>query len=166
MKENQKVRISAIKVIIPQFESKYCIAKKSRKSGKPRYWTINGQGLYNATLHYRQRGTMTKYFHKYLSKHIKSQICKGEIEQINKLVYKGSETKLSVSLDIYDIRRKIMPDVGNMWLWNKWFEDALQESGVIPDDNPDYVIESGRTRYNWVDDEKDRKLIFNIDFVN
>ena len=160
------MRISATKVIIPKFESKYCISKKSRKSGNPRYWIINGQGLYNATLHYRQRGLMTKYFHKYLSKHIKSQICKGEIEQINKIVYKGSDTKLSVSLDIYEVRRKTMPDIGNMWLWTKWFEDALQECGIIPDDNPDYITESGRTCYNWVENEEDRKLIFHIDFIN
>jgi len=155
-----------ILVQIDHFESKYIVAKKSKKSGKPRYWTINGQGLYNATLHYRLRGTITKYFHKYLIKYIKQQITKKQIESINNIVYKDSDHKLSISVDIYEIKRGKIPDIGNMWLWLKWFEDALQEAGVIPDDNPDYVIESGRTRYHWVDNESERKLVFNIEIVN
>lgn len=155
-----------ILVIIPEHEDKYCTAKKSKKSGKPRYWTINGQGLYNATLHYRLRGTITKYFHKYLSKYIKEQVTEEDIQLINSLVYKESSILLGVSVDIYEIKRGKMPDIRNMWLWGKWFEDALQDCGVIPDDNPDYVIESGRTRYFWIDTVKERKLVFKIYFVN
>jgi len=59
-----------------------------------------------------------------------------------------------------------MPDIRNMWLWGKWFEDALQDCGIIIDDNPDYVIESGRTRYFWVDTVEERKLVFQIYFIN
>ncbi|MHA1199672.1 MAG: hypothetical protein ACTSQF_10130 [Candidatus Heimdallarchaeaceae archaeon] len=158
--------IKELLVTIPEYEAKYCTAKKSRKSGKPRYWTVNGQGLYNATLHYRLRGTVTKYFHKYLSKYIKDQIIAEEIQTINKLVYPGSRMKLGVSVDIHEIKRGKMPDVGNMWLWCKWFEDALQDCGVIIDDDPDYVIESGRKRYYWVDTAEQRKLVFHIYFIN
>ena len=153
-------------VIIPEYEAKYCIAKKSRKSGKPTYWTVNGQGLYNATLHYRLRGTVTKYFHNYLSKYIKEQIIVEEIQTFNLLVHPKSRTRLGISVDIYEIRRGKMPDIGNMWLWCKWFEDALQHCGIIPDDNPDYVIESGRKRYYWVDTAEERKLVFHIYFIN
>jgi hypothetical protein len=112
------------------------------------------------------RGAITKYFHKYLFKYIKQQISKREIESINKFVYKGSNHKLSISVDIYEIKRGIIPDIGNMWLWLKWFEDALQDAGIIPDDNPDYVIESGRTRYHWVENESERELVFNIEIIN
>ena len=155
-----------ILVTIPKHEDKYRTAKKSRKSGKPRYWTINGQGLYNATLHYRLRGTITKYFHKYLSKYIKEQVTEEEIKAITLIVYPESSTRLGVSVDIYEVKRAKMPDIRNMWLWGKWFEDALQDCGVIPDDNPDYVIESGRTRYFWVDTAEERKLVFRIYFIN
>jgi hypothetical protein len=155
-----------ISVIILEHEDKYRVAKKSKKSGKPRYWTINGQGLYNATLHFRLRGTITKYFHKYLSKYIREQIIAEEIQTINLLVHPKSFIKLGISVDIYEVRRGKMPDVGNMWLWCKWFEDALQDCGVIPDDNPDYVIESGRKRYFWVDTAQARKLVFRIYFIN
>jgi hypothetical protein len=153
-----------IAVTIPEHEQKYRTAKKSKKSGKPRYWTINGQGLYNATLHYRLRGTITKYFHKYLSKYIKEQISKEQIQALD-LGFKNHMV-LGVSVDIYEIKRGKMPDIRNMWLWGKWFEDALQECGVIPDDNPDYVIESGPTRYYWVNTAEERKLVFKIYFIN
>lgn len=155
-----------ILITVPNFEYRYQIARKTRKSGRPRFWTVNGQGLYSATLYWRVRSKLTDYFHKYLSKYILSQITKGDITNINSRVYPGSLEKLSISLDIYDIRRGKMPDIGNLWLWTKWFEDALQHSGVIPDDNPDYIIESGRTRYYFVDSEEDRKLIFTIRFIN
>ena len=149
-------------VIVSDFEYRFVVAKKSRKSGRPRHWTINGQGLYSATLHYQLRSKLTDYYHRYLSKYIKEQITNEQIQELNSLVFVGSQFKLSTSVDIYDQRRGKMPDVGNLWLWLKWFEDALQESGVIPDDNPDYIIESGRTRYHFVDNQDDRKLVFTL----
>ena len=154
-----------ITIVIPEFEYRYMVAKKSRKSKKPRYWTINGQGLYNATLHYRLRSKLTKYYHTYLSIYIKQQISREQIEELNNQIFFGSSHKLSVSLDIYEVRRGKMPDVSNLWLWTKWFEDALQESKIIPDDNPDYVIESGRTRYHWVDNESERRLVFKMNLI-
>lgn len=156
--------IKEILVTIPEHEDKYRVAKKSKKSGRPRYWTVNGQGLYNATVHFRLRGTITKYFHKYLSKYIKEQITEEDIQTI-KIALENSML-IGTSVDIYEVKRAKMPDVGNMWLWIKWFEDALQECGIIPDDNPDYVIESGRKRYYWVDTAEQRKLVFHIYFIN
>lgn len=160
MKEGLSMIIST--VTIPEHESKFVIAKKSRKSGKPRRWTVNGQSLYNASMHYTLRSKVTKYYHKYLLGYIKTQISQEQVKAINTLVYKGSLQKLAISLDIYEIKRHKMPDIGNMWLWIKWFEDALQESGIIPDDNPDYVIESGQKHYYFVDNENERKLVFHI----
>lgn len=154
-----------IKVVISEYQRRYQVAKKTKKTGKPRWWTINGQALYNATMHYRLRGTVTKYFHKYLSKYIKAQITDEQIQLINQQVFEGSSVKLGVSLDLYEVHRAVLPDISNLWLWIKWFEDALQGCQVIPDDNPHYVIESGRKRYHWVDTEEERKLVFSIYFV-
>lgn len=154
-----------ISVVIPEFQRQYMIAKKTRKTGKPKMWTVNGQAIYNATMHYRTRAVVTEYFHKYLSKYIKQQITKEQIDEINKKTGKDSPYKLAVSLDIYEIKRGKMPDIGNLWLWIKWFEDALQECNIIPDDNPDYIIESGRKTYHWVEQDSQRKLIFKITFV-
>lgn len=152
-------------IIIPNFEKRYLISKKSRKSGRPRYWTINGQGLYNATLHYTVRSKITNYYHRYLSRYIKQQISKEDIREINRMVYPDSSHKLSIALEIYEVKKGNMPDVGNMWLWIKWFEDSLQDSGIIPDDNLDYVRESGRIRYHFVNDPDDRKLVFIVKII-
>jgi hypothetical protein len=155
-----------IKVVIPNFEYRYTVANKSRKSGRKRYWTVNGQGLYNATLHYRLRSKITKYYHKYLSKYIKKQISKEQIIELNNLVFPGSSLKLSISLEIHEVRRGSMPDVSNLWLWIKWFEDALQESRIIPDDDPDHVQESGCVRYYFVDNIEQRQLVFTLRLIN
>lgn len=153
-------------VTIPEHEEKYLVAKKSRKSGKPRWWTVNGQALYNASMHYRLRGKVTKYFHKYLSKYINDQLVDEDVQLITAVVYPDSNWKLGISVDIHEVKRGRIPDIGNMWLWCKWFEDALQHCGIIPDDNPVYVIESGRKRYYWVDTAEERKLVFHIYFIN
>ena len=151
-----------INVIVPKFEYRYVVAKKSRKSGKPRYWTVNGQALYNATLHFRLRAKVTKHYHKYLSRFIKNQISKEQIVALSNSVHPGSLTKLAISVEIYEVRRPKMPDTSNLWLWLKWFEDALQECDVIPDDDPHHVIQSGPTRYYWVNSEDERKLVFHL----
>lgn len=155
----QKIQSSTISVTIPKFEDRYQIVKKSRKTGKPRFWTVNGQSLYNASLHYRVRATVTKYFHKYLSKYIKEQISK---EQIISLI----SHQLSISVDVYEMKRAKLPDVSNLWLWTKWFEDALQECKVIPNDDSSIVMESGRTKYHWVETSDERKLVFTIQLIN
>lgn len=145
-------------VIVPEFERNLVLSKKGRKTGKPKVWTVNGQSLYNASLHFISRAKVTDYFHKYLSKYIKEQITKSQIQSL-------ISHQLSISLDIYEIKKGKLPDIGNLWIWIKWFEDALQECEVIPNDNSDIIIESGRTRYHWVETSEQRKLVFNIDFV-
>jgi len=127
--------------------------KNTKKAGRPNTWVLNGQDLYNATLNWRMRKTVAKFYHGYFSGFIAAQLEPIELEP---------GVKLGISCDIYEVKRAIMPDVSNMWLLEKFFEDALQEQGIIPDDNPDYVIESGRKRYHWVEDPKDRKLVFTI----
>lgn len=127
--------------------------KNTKKAGTPNIWVMNGQDLYNATLNWRLRKTVAKYYHEYFGNYIEQQLEPIETE---------AAVRLAISCDIYEIKRSHMPDVSNMWLLEKFFEDALQEKGIIPDDSPDYVIESGRKRYHWVEDPRDRKLVFTI----
>jgi hypothetical protein len=130
--------------------------KNTKKAGKPNIWILNGQDLYNAMLNWRLRKTVAKYFHEYFAGYIEKQLKPIEIP---------TGKHLSISCDIYEIKRGNMPDVSNMWLLEKFFEDALQECKIIPEDSPDYVIESGRKRYRWVKDPKKRKLIFTIKII-
>jgi len=130
--------------------------KNSKKAGQPNLWVLNGQDLYNGILNWRLRKNIAIYFHKYFADFIKDQL-----EPIT--IPEGKH--LSVSCDIYEIKRGNMPDASNMWLLEKFFEDALQECNIIPDDSPDYVLESGRKKYHWVTAPEQRKLVFTIKII-
>jgi len=130
--------------------------KNSKKAGTPNTWTVNGQDLYSAVLNWRMRKTITTYYHNYFSFFINEQLSPIEIPE---------GRYLSISCDIYEIERGNMPDVSNMWLLEKWFEDSLTMCNIIPDDGPKYVRESGRKRYHFVNTEEERKLVFNIELI-
>ncbi len=131
--------------------------KNTLKAGKENRWVLNGQELYNAALDWRQRKNVARYYHEYFSRYIK--------EQLEPITIPTGKY-LSISCDIFEIKRGNMPDVSNMWLLEKFFEDALQECGIIPDDGPDYVRESGRKRYHFVETAELRKLVFTITFLD
>jgi len=132
------------------------LLKNTNKAGKPNTWMLNGQDLYSGILDWRLRKNVAEYYHNYFRKYIKEQLTTIRIP---------SGKYLSISCDIYEIKRGNMPDVSNMWLLEKFFEDALQEEGIIEDDCPDIVLESGRKRYHWVINPEERQLIFNINFI-
>lgn len=128
--------------------------KNTVKAGTPNEWVLNGQDLYNCSLGRFTRNTIVSYYHTYFGDFIK--------EQLTSPIIPTEAQYLSVSCDIYEIRRGIMPDVSNMWLLEKTFEDALQICEIITSDAPNIVRESGRKKYHWVDDIQKRQLVFNI----
>lgn len=107
-------------------------------------------------MHHTVRKKVAGYFHNYFSNFIKAQL---------RPIVLAKDQFLSISCDIFEIKRGNMPDASNMWVLEKFFEDALQDCGIIKDDGPDIVLESGRKRYHWVEKPEERKLIFNIDII-
>ena len=132
------------------------MVKNTKKVGAENIWVLNGNALYSGILHHTMRKKVAGYYHAYFSKYIREQL---------KPIILTPGNYLSISCDIYEIPRGNMPDVSNMWLLEKFFEDALQECGIIEDDGPNIVLESGRKRYHWVKHPKERKLIFNINIT-
>lgn len=131
--------------------------KNSKTAGTPNVWVLNGQDLYNGRIDYRKRAVLARHYHNYFQQYILAQLpSKIEIPE-NKT--------LSISCDIYEIQRALMPDVSNLWLLEKFFEDTLVLNKIIPDDGPKYVTESGRKRYHWVTNPTERKLVFNISII-
>lgn len=128
-----------------------------KKAASVKYWNLNGQALYVGNLHWKVRSKVVQFYHNVFKKQIKKDIKKKLPEC---LAY-----AISISTDIYEIYSKFTPDVTNMWLLEKMFEDSLQELGLIQDDSPEFVIESGKKRYYWVQKEEDRKLVFKIKFI-
>jgi hypothetical protein len=68
-----------------------------------------------------------------------------------------------ISCVIYEKKDKNIIDIDNLYLLEKFFIDALHnDCNLIPDDNPQYVVEAGKKSYVFVDKDEDRKLIFKI----
>lgn len=133
------------------------LKKIVKKEGVTKTWNLNGQAFYSATIHWRLRSIIVGFYHKIFVKEIK-KVIKTEIPFY-------THYSLSISVDIYDIYSRSTPDASNMWLLEKMFEDALQIAKVLRDDRPEYVIESGRKRYYWVDNTSERKLVFRIKYI-
>lgn len=132
------------------------IIKNSKAVGNPIYWTVNGQGFYNNTTPWYIRSKAVKYYHKYFTKYIKEQL----EEQIPTFL----EYKLSMHIDIYDVYASTTPDISNMWILPKMFEDAVVNANVIRDDSPEFRT-STSYKYRFVREESDRKLVITFNYI-
>jgi hypothetical protein len=132
-------------------KNKKFIPKNPKLAGNPKVWNVNGQNF--CSLHWRIKAEITEYFKRYFSGFIVQQI--DTINMDNKLI--------SVSCDIYEEIHTNLPDIDNLaWVIRKWFTDTLHENNIIPDDNHKFITETGKFKYHFVGEEKDRKLIFKI----
>jgi len=121
-------------------------------AGKPKYWTLNGQRIYDGSLHYTARSKVARWMHEYLAEFI------DQLPVIN--IPKGCY--LRVWIDMYKPADRLNWDCDNQWPWTKWFLDTLVEKGKIPEDSVEYVRSSGQISYIPSDD---RKLVFNIQII-
>jgi hypothetical protein len=121
-------------------------------AGKPKYWTINGQRIYDGSLHYTARSKVAKWMHKYLGEYI---------DQIPKIVIPEG-CYLRIWIDMYKPADRLNWDCDNQWPWTKWFLDTLVEKGKIPEDSVEFVRSSGQITYIPSDE---KKLVFNIQII-
>lgn len=140
----------------------YWVYKKTLKKivkteASSKYWNLNGQALYSGSMHWSTRALVVSFYHALFKKYI-LKVFKEPMP-----IYLGYG--LSISVDIYEIFSNFTPDITNMWLLEKMFEDTLQETGMLEDDSPQFVIESGRKKYYWVTKEEKRKLVFKIKYI-
>jgi hypothetical protein len=121
-------------------------------AGKPKYWTLNGQRIYDGSLHYTARSKVARWMHEYLGAYIKDL----PVIKIPKGCY------LRVWIDMYKPDDNMNWDCDNQWPWTKWFLDTLVECGKIPEDNVQFIRSSGQITYIPSDE---RKLVFNIQII-
>ena len=133
-------------------QSKNRVLANPLSAGTPKYWTINGQRMYDGTLHYTARSKITRWMHEYLKQYIEElpviKLQKGEF--------------LRVWVDMYKPLQVQNWDCDNQWPWTKWFLDTCVELGKIPDDSVQIVRSSGQVTYIPSDE---RKLVFNITII-
>lgn len=121
-------------------------------AGKPKYWTINGQRIYDGSLHYTARSKVARWMHNYLGEYI------DELPVIK--IPPGCY--LRIWIDLYKPADVLNWDCDNLWPWTKWFLDTLVEKGKIPEDSVEYVRSSGQINYIESDI---RKLVFNVQLI-
>ena len=133
-------------------ENKNRILANPLSAGTPKFWTINGQRMYDGTLHYTARSKITRWMHEYLKEYVE------ELPEIK--LQKGEF--LRVWVDMYKPLAVQNWDCDNQWPWTKWFLDTCVELGKIPDDSIQIVRSSGQITYIPSDE---RKLVFNITII-
>ena len=122
-------------------------------AGKPKYWTINGQRIYDGSLNYHARAKVARWVHDYLRPYI---------DELPVIKLKKGEF-LRVWIDIYKPDEGQPWDCDNLWPWTKWFLDTLVECGKITDDSIQFVRSAGQISY--VESVDERKLIFNLQII-
>jgi len=155
-----------IKITIPEFMTH---AQKS----KLKYLKINGQAIYNGSLHPFTRAKVVKQMHEYVKPFIDEEL-KGR--DLSRLFPLSIRLEVHVPINYSSVRRlkgeiRWSPpkdgyianwDVDNLWIWGKVFNDELTESEYITDDSVSYVTDSGGVRFKEVATFKERKLVFVI----
>jgi len=130
------------------------IIKNSNKLNKAEYFKLNGQKLYNGTLHPLVRKSITNLYHEYF----KTAIINAGLTKLE--LPEGKSFKIAVN--IYVVESSKLPDVDNLWPLEKWFTDSLVELGIIEDDSPKFVRSNGEKTYVWLNEGETNYLEFII----
>jgi len=131
------------------------IVKNPTKAGKPKFWNLNGQQFYTTNMHWSTRSTIMNFYHSYFTKYIKKQFKKQFPVFLSH--------SLEMNIEIYEIFSSKTPDITNMWLITKLFEDSMVKTGILIDDCPEYRRKTSY-EYIFVEKEEDRKLLITFKY--
>lgn len=114
------------------------VIKNIKSLNKPRYAPINGQYIYSGTWDRRLTNRISKLFKHEIIKHVQDSTFKKLPE----------DKYMTLELEIHRNSNLENWDLSNRWLYIKWFEDLLKELNIIPDDNVNFIRESGKISYH------------------
>jgi len=139
-----------------EFDSKGRLINKNNGSvvpsnpmvcGKPRYWKINGQDIYNQKIKFTDRAKIVGLLHEYFGKHL---------VQLRDFKFPD---KIGVRIIFYVLDEgKNNIDNDNKWIYEKVIQDTMTQLSIISDDNP-YVINENCKKTEFVDKQEDVKLV-------
>lgn len=116
-------------------------------AGTPRIKSIAGNDIWGSTDKHLQQA-MTEAIKNDFRPHLPKSL--------------GLRYPVLIDCEVHTVPRFCNWDVGNLWVYDKVFEDLLQEEGLLPNDNILYITKSGGPRYIPILDDKDRKMIFTL----
>jgi hypothetical protein len=120
------------------------VVKNSKSAGQPRFIGISGNDIMRM-------------------QHARDKIVKAIKENFRPYIAdlpKPLPTPLLIELHLYDVPGICNWDLDNKWIYNKCFQDLLQDEGYIPNDNVRYITGSPGVLYHPVEIDDERKLVF------
>jgi hypothetical protein len=116
------------------------------KVGKPNYFVINFQPIYNQFIQYEARNNIVLKL---------SKIFKPYIENINVI------NEFPISIDKFIISPEMPIDVDNKFaLYTKVITDLLVKEGKVPDDKALFINDNGRGK--WIKSENKNDMVIRI----
>lgn len=131
------------------------IVKNPLKAGNPKYWNLNGQQFYSTNMHWSNRTIIRNFYHSYFKKYIN----KGFKEPFPIFL----EYRIEMNVVIYDLFSNNTPDITNMWILAKMFEDVMVSEKILRDDSPQFRSKTSY-EYKFVENESKRKLIIEFKY--
>jgi len=131
------------------------IVKNPTKRAKPDYWNANGQYFYSVNIPWKHRSIIVNYYHRYFSTFIKEQFK----EQFPSFL----SYKLDMDITFHEVYSRHTPDITNMWILAKIFEDTMVKDGILRDDSPEFRMRTSYG-YEFVEKEEDRKIVINFKY--
>jgi hypothetical protein len=132
------------------------ILKNPNKKGNPKYWNLNGQDFYSNNMNWQTRVKIVNYYHRYFKKYIEEQLKEPFPIFLN--------YNLSFDIEIQEVYSTFTPDITNMWILPKLFEDALVSTKKLKNDSPEFRCHTG-FGYKFVEKEEDRKLVITFKYT-
>jgi hypothetical protein len=136
--------------------TKKFVISNEHELDKPRFQNILGNVLMRC--HERIRMKMVDAVKDDMVEKIIQQF--GSAEAFKKLL---PPFPLRISCRFFIPYRKADWDIGNNWFYPKCFEDALQQLGVIKNDNILFVTDSSRCSFSPISVKEQRRLVFTIE---
>ena len=135
-------------------ETGMLIAGNPNVVGKPRYWRVNGQDIYNQKVKTFQRNNYIGMLHKFFKLVFETEFKNVRIKKF--------PLTLSITFYVRDMQDHNI-DNDNKWIWEKVIQDTLVENKILPDDNPRIICQNTK-RTVLVDKDEDVKLIIKLDY--
>jgi len=132
------------------------ILRNPTKVGNTEYWRLNGQQFYSANMHHTKRTEIKNFYKSYFTPYIK------EAFPTPFVIFEAY--RITMQVLIYEVYTSKMPDITNMWILPKLFEDCVVSAGTLRDDSPAYRNDTN-FGYRFVEKEEDRKLVITFAYT-
>jgi hypothetical protein len=123
------------------------VIKNPASAGKPRFKSIAGNDIWGR-VHPRIRMAAIEAIVNNFKPHLPSRI--------------DLNFPITIDMEVYTPSRYCDWDIGNLWVYDKVFQDLLVESKLIPDDTIRFVTKSSGPRYIPITKNSERKMVFTL----